>query len=150
MSENILNQTNVCFSKLLGGLIDPLNDEKLFDKCLIGYNIDNIFSFSKPVCFNYVSSVTEYYNSFGIQNKIHKYQSQFGFVIRGITTDRYNEAIRIAGILHDKFMNDTNFRTINDLVDNTVILESGISLIPNNKKGYNTGYSFTLEHEILY
>lgn len=146
--RDILTETNYNLQELLKNIIDPVNEEFLFDDALIGYDLSNTVSFNKPKAFCYVQAVTEYYNTFGKQNQIKRFESVIGFTIRGIKTDSYNEAIRIANIIHDKFQNDEKFFTINNTVDMTFIKESNVNLIQNNNV-FNTGYAFTLEHEIL-
>ena len=131
------------------------NNRKVFDKVILGLGENDVKQFNRCIGIAYVKGINEYKHTMGMVNIPKSVNSVVAFVVKGTSRARYDEAMKIADIIHYKFKTDTDWRclvdnnenTTTNTVKNTKITNFNVSLFPNGKR-LDIACVFTLEHTI--
>lgn len=127
-------------------LADDKNN-KIFSKVNTGYTDDTLKSFgAKPVCdihinnYEYDSNLEEHY--------ITAVNTVIVFFLKGATNETYIKLASLHDYILQEFMNNEDYRCLDDIVSDTLITDSTLSNQPMNKR-WNCVGGFELKH-ILY
>lgn len=128
-----------------------LNDDYLkpiFGKVNTGFNDDVLRTFgNRPVCDVYIDSV-EYQGDFDnhIPIKVH---SIVLFYLKGANNQTYLKACELHDLVMQEFINNDEFKHLEDTVKNTYIMNSEIRN-QNIRGGYGVMGVFELTHDLYY
>ena len=120
------------------------DDNPVFSKVNMGFNEDNLKSFSsKPVCDIHIDSV-EYGTTFD-DDMPDKVNSILIFYFKGTNNKSYEKACKIHDYIMQEFLTNPEFKMLDDFVRDTQITESRVTRQNINKKLGVMG-AFALTH----
>ena len=121
------------------------NDHKLFNKVNYGYNEETLKSFGKkPVADIYIDHVE--YSSDLRYTKPETAHSIIILHVKGANDKAYLKACQLHDYIMQKYIDDMDWRELEDIVRDTIIVNSEIMNHPRN--GWSNMCAFELKHEL--
>lgn len=150
--EEITTEDYRCSKRIVEWLQSTLSNvedakgRKVFSKVNYGYNEETIKSFGKkPVADVYINN-SGYETDFQ-GNRPVNVTSFIICYLKGNMNATYLKACELNDFLTQKFMEDTDFRELENVVKTTYIRDNAITIIPSGKT-YGVLCAFELEHEL--
>ena len=122
------------------------NDNKLFNKVNYGYNEDTLKTFGKkPTCDVYVDNID--YDEDITESRPLTAHSIIIFYVKGANDAAYIKTCQIHDYIMQQFIENPNWKELDNIVRNTVITNSQVMNQTINKKWGVMG-AFELEHQL--
>lgn len=138
-------------SEWLVNNLTSLTDNKgnpLFHKVNTGYNESTLKTFSgKPTCDVYINHV-DYDSTFDSPHP-ETVHTIILFYLKGANNTAYSKCCELHDYLMQEFIENENFRRLDEIVENTIITNSQLMMQPINKKWGVMG-ALELAHKIIY
>lgn len=130
--------------------LESLTDDKgkpIFNKVNLGYSDESLKTFGKhPVCDVHLGTIE--YDDDLVNRTPERVHTVLVYYFKGANDEAYKKCCNIHDYLIQSFITNPSFRELEDVVDDTYILDSELTSQPSNKKWGSMG-AFELVHILI-